>query len=155
MLEELRGGEGADLVVTNEMLFGVMAGCESVGQAFAILSVNIRLSGMPGIPPMGPGLAPARNAQERAMHAEIALGTQGLFDSGLPGLNAAREALGLRPLEHLMEQCDAAAVELLATSRAFDFPAERMPEHVGEVCGAVDQRSGVGAGVAGAVGSGG
>src|SRR5580765_5876119 len=50
VIQELRR-EPADLVVTSEMLFGVMAGCESVGQRFAILSVNIRLGPVPGIPP--------------------------------------------------------------------------------------------------------
>ena len=129
VIEEL-DRESADLVVTSEMLVGVMAGCESIAQNFAILSVNIRLAPLPGVPPMGPGLAPARNEEERALHAQIAAGVQALFDSGLPELNAARTSLGLTPLEHLMDQFDAAAVELMATSKAFDFPAERLPEQV-------------------------
>jgi MGT family glycosyltransferase len=129
VIEELER-ESADLVVTSEMLFGVMAGCESIGQKFAILSVNIRFAPLPGVPPMGPGLTPARSAEERAMHAQIADGVQAIFDSGLPALNAARIVLGLAPLEHLLDQFDAAAIELLATSQAFDFPAEALPERV-------------------------
>lgn len=127
--EELRR-EPADLVVTCEALFGVMAGCESLGQPFAILSPNIRLAPLPGVPPLGPGLAPARTAEERAMHAAIAQATESMFDSGLPMLNAARAALGLAPLAHLLEQFEAADVELLATSRAFDFPAATLPDKV-------------------------
>lgn len=38
-MKELRR-EAADLVVTNEALFGVMAGCESLGQRFATFSPN-------------------------------------------------------------------------------------------------------------------
>jgi MGT family glycosyltransferase len=120
----------ADLVVTCEALFGVMAACESLGQPFVTLSPNISLAPLPGVPPLGPGLPPARNDQERAMHDQIRQACQAMFDSGLPALNAARSALGLAPLEHLLDQFRAASAELLATSRAFDFPTDRLPERV-------------------------
>jgi MGT family glycosyltransferase len=64
------------------------------------------------------------------MHAEVARACAGLFDSGLPSLNAARASLGLGPLEHVTDQFRAAEVELLATSRAFDFPCTALPERV-------------------------
>lgn len=121
-LDELKR-EPVDLVVASECLFGVMAACESIGQPFVILGSSISLNAQPGIPPLGPGLAPARNDQERAMHAEIAKACQGLFDSALPSFNQTRATLGLRPLDHLLQQYDAAIWELLATSQAYDFPA--------------------------------
>jgi MGT family glycosyltransferase len=129
VIEELRR-EPADLVVTCEALFGVMAGCESLGQEFATLSPNISITPLPGVPPLGPGLAPARTPEERAMHAEIARAVAGMFDSGLPQLNAARAALGLEPLGHVLDQLRSARVELLATSRAFDFPADSLPDRL-------------------------
>jgi MGT family glycosyltransferase len=129
VIEELRH-EPADLVVTCEALFGVMAGCESIRQGFATLCPNISLVPLPGVPPLGPGLAPARNEQERAMHAEIARASMSMFDSGLPALNAARASLGLAPLEHLVDQFRAAKIELLATSQAFDFPSTGLPAKV-------------------------
>ena len=129
VIEELRR-EPADLVVTCEALFGVMAGCESIGQKFALLCPNISLAPLPGVPPLGPGLPPARNDQERKMHRQIAKAAEGLFDSGLPALNAARAELGLDPLEHVIDQFRRAAVELLATSPAFDFPADSLPPNV-------------------------
>ena len=122
--------EPADLVVTSECLFGVMAGCESIGQPFVNFCANISIAPLPGVPPLGPGLAPARNDQERAMHAEIAQGSMAMFDSGLPALNAARAALGLPALNHLLDQFHAAEAELLATSPAFDFPSSALPERV-------------------------
>ncbi len=127
--EELRN-EPADLVVTCEALFGVMAGCESIGQAFVTLCPNISLTPLPGVPPLGPGLPPARNDEERAMQAEISRSCIAMFDSGLPALNAARAELGLDPLEHLLDQIRVAEVELLATSRAFDFPSDSLPSRV-------------------------
>jgi MGT family glycosyltransferase len=129
VLEELRR-EPADLVVASEMVFGVMAACERIGQRFVLLAANISLAPLPGVPPLGPGLAPARNDEERALHAQIAEAAQGMFDSGLPALNATRAALGLEPLKHLLDQFQAAELELLATSRAFDFPCSDLPDRV-------------------------
>ena len=48
----------------------------------------------------------------------------------LPALNAARSELGLGPLEHVSDQFRAASVELLATSRAFDFASDSLPSRV-------------------------
>jgi MGT family glycosyltransferase len=129
VMDELRR-EPAHLVVTSEMLYGVMAACERLDQPFATFSPNISLAPLPGVPPIGPGLPPARNEQERQMHREIAQASQGLFDSGLPAMNEARAAIGLPPLEHLLDQLKAAELELLATSRAFDFPADHLPAKV-------------------------
>jgi MGT family glycosyltransferase len=129
LLEELRR-ESADLVVTCEALFGVMAGCESIGQKFVTLCPNISLAPLPGVPPLGPGLVPARTDEERAQYAAIAQACAAMFDSGLPTLNTARASLGLEPLEHLLDQFRAAELELLATSRTFDFPSSNLPRRV-------------------------
>lgn len=129
LLAELRR-EPADLVVTCEALFGVMAGCQSVGQRFAIFSPNISLRPLEGVPPLGPGFAPARDEEERALHAQIKTAVMAMFDSGLPALNQARATLGLPPLQHLVDQLEAADLELLATSPAFDFPADSLPERL-------------------------
>ena len=129
VIEELER-EPADVVVTNEALFGVMAACESRGQKFVVMSPNISLAPLPGVPPLGPGLAPARTDEERAMHAEIAKGVEMMFDSGLPLLNEARASLGLDPLEHVIDQFKSADLQILATAQAFDFPAESLPSGV-------------------------
>ena len=129
VIAELRR-QPADLVVTCEALFGVMAGCESIGQNFVLLCPNVSLAPLPGIPPLGPGLEPARNAEEVAMHAQIQAAVLGLIDSGLPQLNEARAALGLQPLQRVFDQYQQASRELLATGQAFDFPAESLPDRV-------------------------
>lgn len=129
VVEELRR-EPADLVATCEVLFGVMAGCESIGQSLVLLCPNISFSPIPGIPPLGPGFPPARTVEDRQLHAQVGAACDAMFDSGLPALNAARAALGLPPLTRLLDQFKAASVELLATARAFDFPAESLPDRV-------------------------
>ncbi|WP_296598075.1 glycosyltransferase [Phenylobacterium sp.] len=138
VMAELRR-EPADLVVTCEMLFGVALGCEAAGQPFCYLAANVSLFPMPGVPPLGPGLAPARNDAERALHAEIAGGVVALFDSGLPALNAARAELGLSPLAHALDQAEAACGTLLATARAFDFAPDVLPPGVRYVGPQLDQ----------------
>ncbi|MBX9686829.1 MAG: glycosyltransferase [Candidatus Obscuribacterales bacterium] len=129
LIEELGRCE-ADLVITCEALFGVMAACESLGQRFVTLCPNISLAPLPGIPPIGPGLPPARSDEDRAMHAQLSIMLNELFNSGLPQLNAARATLGLKPLSAVLEQFKSAELELLATSRAFDFTSENLPERV-------------------------
>lgn len=129
VMEELRR-EPADLVVTSDMLFGVMAGCEAVGQRFAILAANISLYPTAGVPPLGPGLPPAATPEDEALHREITAGVVALTDAGLPALNAARSALGIAALEHLLDQPRSAERLLLATSRAFDFAPPSLPQHL-------------------------
>jgi MGT family glycosyltransferase len=120
--------EPAELVVTSEMLPGVMAACESRGQRFALLSANLCLYPLPGMHSLGAALPPPQTDEEKALHQQIRSGVIAMFDSGLEKLNQARVALGLPALEHVIEQLDAAELYLLGTSRAFDFPVQHTPE---------------------------
>lgn len=122
--------EPADVVITSEMLPGVMAACESRGQRFAVLATNLCFYPIPGMPAFGPGLPPPRTPEEEALHASIKQGTVEMFDHGLESLNRTRAALGLSPLAHAVDQIHAAEQHLLATSRAFDFPIPSVPEPI-------------------------
>jgi MGT family glycosyltransferase len=122
--------EPADAVVASEMLFGAMAGAEAANVPLALFCPNISLFPLPGIPPLGAGLRPATSDAERAQHAAIAVSIAGLFDAALPALNSARSACGLAPLSRALDQVAAARRILLATSPAFDFPADWLPEFV-------------------------
>lgn len=125
----------ADVIVTQELLLGVMVAAQARGTRLALLSANIwSLPNLAGAPPFGAGMAPAADDQERAMHAMVAQMARGLFQSGLPALNAARAEHGLAPLDDLFAQFDAAHAILLATSPAFDFAPDPLPApfaHVG------------------------
>lgn len=132
LIAELRR-EPADLVVSSEMLFGVPMACEAIGQKIVLLPVNINLWPTEGFPPLGPGLMPATNDAERALHAEIAEATIAGIDRWLPGFNAARATLGLAPLKSIFDQHRVSSATLLATSRAFDFVPEVLPPHLAYV----------------------
>ena len=129
LTEEL-SREPADLVVSSEMLMGVLAGCEALDQPAVVLTTQICPFPLPGAPPFGAGLAPARTDAERAALAEVEQGLRHLFDSGLPALNDARGELGLGPLAAMTDQLAAARAVLMATSEAFDFPWMGRPPRV-------------------------
>jgi MGT family glycosyltransferase len=125
----------ADVVVTQELLLGAMVAAQARGTKLALLAANIwSLPNLTGAPPFGAGMAPAADDQERAMHAMVAQMARGLFQTGLPTLNAARAEHGLPALDDLFAQFDAADAILLATSPAFDFAPDPLPApfaHVG------------------------
>lgn len=130
LIGELRR-EAADLVVSNEMLFGPMLGCEAAGQRLALLSANICVYPLiPEMPALGAGLAPAGTDEERALQAAIAAGSAQMLDARLPTLNAARAALGLSPLANVLDQLRAAEALLLGTARSFDFATGALPPFV-------------------------
>ncbi|MBE7496031.1 MAG: glycosyltransferase family 1 protein [Verrucomicrobiaceae bacterium] len=122
--------EPADLVLTSDMLPGPLAACESRGQRVAILSANLCLYPLPGMPAFGPGLPPPRTAEEAALHEQIRAGTLQMLDAHVDGLNRARVALGLKPVASVLDQLAAASRYLLASSRCFDFPIELVPEPI-------------------------
>ncbi|MCW3475588.1 glycosyltransferase [Limobrevibacterium gyesilva] len=120
----------ADLIVGNELLFGVMTAAEASGTPLVLLCPNISVYPLPGMPPMGLGLLPARTPAEQEEHARIQAGFADMLNGGLPSVNAARMALGLGPLHFVGDQAAIARRVLLATSPDFDFQAAWLPPPV-------------------------
>src|SRR5258706_4313299 len=115
----------ADIVVSMELLFGVMAAAEARNVPLAILSSQLWcFPNLSGAPPFGAGLPPPQDDDMRDLYAQIAAATREAFQAGLPALNAARERMRLPPLTDFFDQIDRARRILLATSRAFDFDAD-------------------------------
>lgn len=117
-----------DVIVSQELLLGVMAAAESRGLPLALFAANIwSLPTLAGVPPFGPGMAPATSDEERSMHAMVNQMSRGFFQIGLPGLNSARADLGLPALNAIFEQLDVAGTILIGTSSAFDFTPDPLP----------------------------
>ncbi len=120
----------ADVVVAETVLLGVLAGAEAAGIPSAALVTTVNPLPQEGVPAFGPGLPPARgplgHARDRLLRR---IGT-GLWDRGLPELNAARAGLGLPPLAHTLDQAARADRVLVLTSAAFDPPGGGLPPHV-------------------------
>ena len=113
-----------DLVVSNELLFGVLAAAEAAATPVALLTANVWcFPTREDLPPFGPGFAPAQREwqfrRDRATRRLVAA----MYDCGLDDLNAARRRLALPPLGATLEQLRSASTVVLGTSHAFDYGA--------------------------------
>jgi MGT family glycosyltransferase len=118
-----------DAVVSSAFLLGPQIAAEAARLPVAALFANIYPLPAPGLPPFGAGLAPARDEDERQLHAAIGLEGGAIWNAHLAPLNAARAELGLAPLSGVWEQLDHAERVLVLSSPAFDFPAQ-LPDNV-------------------------
>jgi MGT family glycosyltransferase len=118
-----------DAVVSSAFLLGPQVAAEAAGLPLAALFSNIYPLPAPGLPPFGAGLAPARDEDERQLHAAIGQEGGAMWNAHLAPLNAARAELGLAPLSGVWDQLDHAERVLVLSSSAFDFPAE-LPDNV-------------------------
>ena len=117
-----------DVVVSHELLFGVMAGAKARGRRLALFAANVwSLPTLPDAPPFGAGLPPPKTPFDYEFYGKVARATAEAFRYGLDPLNAVRARLGLAPLAEFFEQLKAADRILIATSRAFDFD-QALPE---------------------------
>ena len=111
-----------DLVVGQELLFGVMAAAEAKARPLAVFAANIwSLPTIESAPPFGAGAIPAPDDDMRTFYARVKGATRCAYQEGLPAFNEMRADLGLEPLADIFDQLSAAGRILLATSRAFDF----------------------------------
>jgi MGT family glycosyltransferase len=111
-----------DVVISQELLFGVIAGAEARRRRIALFAANVwSLPTLPNAPPFGGGLPPPVTEFDFDFYSQVRRATAEAFQCGLAPLNAVRASLGLAPLADLFDQLKAADRILLATSRAFDF----------------------------------
>ena len=138
-IEELRR-HPADVMVNCDLLFGPMIAAEATGTKLAVFAPNISLfHPIPGVPPVGPGMPPPATPEEHAQAEAVRAWFANAMAAQLPVLNAARAEFGLRPLADAFSQPAQAERVLLATSRAFDFPALSLPPMVRYVGPLLDQ----------------
>ncbi len=132
-LAELRRNP-ADVVVSLDLLFGPLIAAKAAGVPAVSLATQVSVFvPIPGVPPVGPGLLPAISDDDKAMAAGVAGWFASQINERLPVLNEARAKFGLQPLTDGFEQPREADLLLLATSSAFDFPAESLPEKLSYV----------------------
>lgn len=141
-LVEVLERDPADLVVTSELLLGVMAGAEARGVPFAMMPCNTLITTIKGAidagmlqffeanPPTDPGIAMKVHAL-KAMQAAMA--------QGVPAMNAGRAAVGLPPVRHLFEQLAPAKKTLMAVSKSFEGAPEQDPPGVAFIGAQLDE----------------
>ena len=118
----------AALIVANELLLGAMLAGEAAGVPVVSFSANIwPYPTRPDLPPFGPGFRPGTRDWHARRDGFTRDWTFKLYDAGLPPLNAARAALGLPPLAHVLDQLRVLRLSLLGTAQAFDFGLAEVP----------------------------
>jgi MGT family glycosyltransferase len=118
-----------DAVLSLDMLFGAALGAEASNMPFAFLSPHVSIRILPGMPPAISGLGQPKTPEERAEVEAANVSWSAAMNVSLPILNKARVDLGLPMLADIMHLFDRADRLLLATSRAFDFQADSLPDN--------------------------
>ena len=117
----------ADLVVWDYLLLGAGLGAERAGVPSAGVIHHINPLPREGVPPFGPGFAPAKGKPGRVRDAFARRMLERSFKPGLAALNRARIDLDLDPLEGPFDQLLDADLILVLTSTALDFEGTLPP----------------------------
>jgi MGT family glycosyltransferase len=115
----------ADVSIPAALIVG-----EKLGVPTAAFMPNIWLLPTPGIPPIGPGFAPARGPFGRARDWLLRTVSHRAFAPAIPYLNAVRTSYGLPPVATVYEQMVRADEVYVLTSPRFDFTSPSMPPNV-------------------------
>lgn len=119
-----------DAVLVLDALFGGALGAEASGVPFALLSPHVSLRPLPGLPPVTGSLTQPKTPEERAEVDAANAKLSEMVNIFLPSLNQTRADLGLPELAEVFDQFDRANRLLLATSQAFDFQADALPDNM-------------------------
>ena len=118
-----------DAVLLLDVLLGAALGAEASDVPFAFLSPHVSIRPLPGMPPATSGLSQPKTPEDRAQVEAVSAKLTETLNEFLPILNRARADLGLPVLMNVMDLFDRADRLLLATSQAFDFQANSLPDN--------------------------
>ena len=118
-----------DAILSLDILLGAALGAEASGVPFAFLSPHVSIRILPGMPPAISGLGQPRTREERAEVEAANAMWSAAINVSLPILNKARVELGLPMISDIMHLFDRVDRLLLATSQAFDFQADSLPDN--------------------------
>lgn len=121
---------GADMLVADMSLPATLIAGEKLGIPTATYCPNIWMLPTPGIPPIGPGFAPARGPLGRARDWLLRAISHRVFARAMPYVNAVRVGHGLSPLANIYAQMVKVDEVYVLTSPRFDFTSPAMPDNV-------------------------
>lgn len=121
---------GADVVLTDAVLFGPSMAAAVRGLPRIALMPNIYILPVKGLPPMGPGFMPARGPLGHLRDWALRTLMTWMFNSGAPRLNQARAEMGLPPIAGVIDQFLDVDQLLVLTSADFDFHTDHLPSNV-------------------------
>lgn len=119
----------ADALVIDTNSWGAQAAAEASGLPWAVFQPYFTPLPAPGVPPFGPGFAPASNLGTRARDRIIGgLVARTMTKVALPGINAQRRRLELEPFETMAEFQLAPPRMIYFTVQGFEHPRASWPE---------------------------
>jgi UDP:flavonoid glycosyltransferase YjiC (YdhE family) len=119
-----------DALAIMDFTFGAMMAAERANIPAAVVAPHILTYPVHGRPPFGPGLLPARNVLERLRDRIISSLSLRELSKGLPQFNAARQKLGLDPVNEVFDQVKRVSRVLVLTSPALELPGGPLPANV-------------------------
>ncbi len=124
---------GADAVLAESALPGIVIGALATGLPTAALMANIYLRPTTGFPLMGTGWLPARGLPGRARDWLVPAAARWVLARTLPRVNAVLVDHGQPPLREFLELLDRCDRVLVMTSPSFDFAVPHLPRNVSYV----------------------
>ena len=128
----------ADAVLADVTQFGALIGAERSGLPAIGLLPSIYVRPTPGHPVLGSGGLSGGGPIGWLRDEVLPRALLRLVDLGLPQINAVRTALGLPPVEAVLELWDRCTRVLVMTSPSFDPPPARLPTNVRYVGPVID-----------------
>jgi poly(hydroxyalkanoate) depolymerase family esterase len=119
-----------DAILSIDMLFGAALAAEAAGIPIAMLSCDVSVRPLPGVPPRGKFAEATENAREHSETVAANVRWTETLNGFLPALNKARLDLGLAGLSDASDQFDRAARFFIASEQDFDPQAGPLPENV-------------------------
>ncbi len=132
---EAIGQQGADAVISENLLLGCQIAAASAGITNITVVPNIYPGEVPGVPPFGLGLSPRSDLLGRIRDRAAGAVGRRLWDQRLADVNELLDEFGQPPLSTLFEMLERPDRVLVLTSAAFELGGgARVPENV-RYCG--------------------
>jgi MGT family glycosyltransferase len=121
---------GADAILAEALVPGMIIGGLASGVPTAALMANIYLPPTAGYPLFGTGWSPGEGVIAKTRDRLVPEAARWLLARALPRLNAVLTSHGQPPVSELFELLDRCSRVLVMTSPSFDFTVPRLPDNV-------------------------
>lgn len=120
----------ADGLLIDTNSWGAQAAAEASGLPWATFQPYFTPLPAPGVPPFGPGLAPASGTFGRLRDKALGPLVYGKLSSlALPGINAQRVRVGLAPLDSMDDFLTRPPLVVYFTAAEIDYPRSSWPDN--------------------------